>query len=110
MKSKSVESDCKLARDRHAAFGVDTDRVSQTLARPRPLIRSLLLALVAPIDQLKAAQRAGYYTTRLALVEEGKSLPFGAVGDFFCLQQDVPAGKSWVAGVKRCEKKILSLR
>ena len=45
-------------------------------------------------------ERAGDYTSRLALREEAKTLPFGAVWDFYCLQQNVPVGEAWLAEVK----------
>ena len=36
-------------------------------------------------------------TARLALLEEAKSLPWGAVWDEFCARNNVPAGAHWLA-------------
>jgi L-rhamnose isomerase len=72
--------------------------------------KALLLALVAPIDQLRAAEAAGDYTSRLALMEDAKMLPAGAVWDYFCLRQGVPVGNAWMAEVKRYERAVLSKR
>ena len=38
----------------------------------------------------------GDYTGRLALLEELKGLPFGAVWDYYCLQQGVPVGIAYL--------------
>jgi L-rhamnose isomerase len=43
-------------------------------------------------------------------MEEAKTLPFGAVWDYHCLQQDVPVGEAWLKEVKRYEKTVLSKR
>lgn len=74
------------------------------------MIRALLMALLTPIDSIKAAEARRDYTTRLALFEETKSLPFGAVWDWYCLKNDVPVGEAWLAEVKQYEKDVLSKR
>jgi L-rhamnose isomerase len=52
----------------------------------------------------------GDYTARLALMEEAKTLPWSAVWDYHCLQQEVPVGEAWLAEVKRYERDVLSAR
>ena len=91
-------------------FDASINRVAAWVIGTRNMGKALLLALVAPIDRLKAAEREGDYTTRLALLEEAKTLPFGAVWDHYCLAQDVPVGESWLSEVKRYEKDVLSRR
>ena len=51
-----------------------------------------MLALIAPVERLKAVEPGGDFTTRLALMEDAKTLPFGAVWDYYCAEQDVPVG------------------
>ena len=46
----------------------------------------------------------------IALQEEAKTLPFGAVWDFYCESKGVPAGDHWLAEVKSYEKNVLSKR
>ena len=58
--------------------------------RRRPLW--ILLALLEPIDTLRKLENDGDYTSRLALLEEAKTLPYGAVWDAYCVSQGVPAG------------------
>lgn len=91
-------------------FDASINRVAAWVIGSRNMCRALLLAMVAPIEKLRAAELAGDYTTRLALMEEAKLLPAGAVWDYYCLQQDVPAGEAWLAEVKDYETKVLSKR
>ena len=44
---------------------------------------------------------------RLALQEESRSLPFGAVWDYYCESKGVPVGKAWLAEVWGYEKEVL---
>ncbi len=46
----------------------------------------------------------------LALLEELKSLPFGAVWDEHCRRADVPVGIAWLDEVRAYEQRVLSLR
>ena len=75
----------------------------------RNMLRALLIALLEP-PAVKVAEAIGDFTSRLALQEEAKSLPFGAVWDFYCESRNVPAGEHWLAEVKKYEKNVLSKR
>jgi L-rhamnose isomerase len=37
-------------------------------------------------------------------------MPFGAVWDYYCTRQDVPAGTAWLKEVRDYEKRVTSLR
>ena len=75
----------------------------------RNMIRALLIALLeTPL--IRTAEAGGDFTTRLALQEEAKSLPFGAVWDYYCLKSDAPVGEEWLAEVKCYEKEVLNKR
>jgi L-rhamnose isomerase len=67
------------------------------------------MALLEPAA-LRDAEKSGDYTSRLALMEESKSLPWGAVWDAYCESQNVPAGTDWLAEVKQYETAVLSKR
>jgi L-rhamnose isomerase len=69
-----------------------------------------LLAVLEPTDKLRRAEAGGDYTTRLAMLEELKTMPFGAVWDYYCTRQDVPAGTAWLKEVWDYEKRVTSLR
>ncbi|HPC61889.1 MAG TPA: L-rhamnose isomerase [Verrucomicrobiota bacterium] len=91
-------------------FDASINRVAAWVIGTRNMIKALLLALVAPIAKLKQFERDGDYTSRLALMEDAKVLPFGAVWDYYCQQKGVPVGDAWLAEVKRYERDVLSKR
>jgi L-rhamnose isomerase len=87
-------------------FDASINRIAAWVIGTRNLLRALLLALLEP-PAIRAAELAGDNTARLALQEESKSLPFGAVWDFYCESKGVPVGEAWLAEVKRHEVGIL---
>jgi len=91
-------------------FDASINRVAAWVIGTRNSIRALLLALLEPIAQMRGLDVAGDYTTRLALLEELKGMPFGAVWDYYCLQQDVPVGISFMHGIQTYEAKVLAER
>lgn len=91
-------------------FDASINRVAAWVIGTRNMSKALLLALLAPISKLKQAELEGDYTTRLALMEDAKLLPAGAVWDQFCLQQEVPVGDAWLAEVKGYERDVLAKR
>jgi L-rhamnose isomerase len=91
-------------------FDASINRVAAWVIGARCLNKALLMAMVAPIDRLRQAEAAGDNTTRLALQEEVKTLPFGAIWDYYCCQAGVPVGEAWIAEVKQYEEQVLSKR
>lgn len=91
-------------------FDASINRVAAWVIGTRNMIKALLLALLAPIESLKALERDGDFTSRLALMEEAKMLPFSAVWDHYCAKQGVPLGEAWLAEVKKYERTVLSKR
>jgi len=59
---------------------------------------------------LRKLENEGDYTSRLALLEEAKTLPHGAVWDAYCESKEAPVGAAWLAEVKHYEKTVLSKR
>ena len=91
-------------------FDASINRVAAWTIGVRNMVKSLLLAMLEPIDWLRAAEQAGDYTARLALLEEARTLPFGAVWDHYCECSNVPVGDAWLDEVRRYEKDVLSAR
>ncbi|MDB6155108.1 MAG: rhaA [Chthoniobacteraceae bacterium] len=91
-------------------FDASINRIAAWVIGTRSLIKALLLALLEPIDTLRAAELQGDYTTRLALLEELKTLPFGAVWEAYCEKCGVPATNAWLDEVKRYECEVLLKR
>lgn len=90
-------------------FDASINRVAAWVIGTRNLLKALLFAMLEP-PGIKKAERAGDFTTRLALQEEAKSLPFGAVWDYYCEMQNVPPGSAWLTKIKNYESRVLSRR
>lgn len=91
-------------------FDASINRIAAWAIGTRNALKALLLALLEPTTQLRALENAGDNTGRLALLEELKSLPFGAVWDEYCRRQSVPVGTAWLDEVRRYEKTELAKR
>ena len=91
-------------------FDASINRVAAWVIGSRNMLKALLLALVAPIDKLRQLEAEGDYTSRLALMEDAKLLPAGAVWDYYCARQSVPAGEAWLSGIKNYERTVLAKR
>ncbi len=63
-----------------------------------------------PTRQWQRLEARGDYTGRLALLEEAKTLPFGAVWDSYCLRANVPVGDAWLGEVRAYEENVLRQR
>ena len=90
-------------------FDASINRVAAWTIGTRNMLRALLIALLEP-PAVRVEEAAGDLTSRLAWQEEAKTLPFGAVWDFYCESKGVPAGEAWLAVVKQYEEKVLSKR
>ena len=91
-------------------FDASINRVAAWVIGARNMLKALLLALLTPIDRLKRLEADGDYTSRLALMEEAKTLPWGAVWDHHCQRLDVPVGDAWLVEIKNYERRVLSAR
>ena len=91
-------------------FDASINRIAAWVTGTRAMIKALLLALLEPTQTLRDFETSGDFTSRLALLEELKSLPFGAVWDSYCTKQGVPAGAAWIDEVKQYEQQVLSHR
>ena len=91
-------------------FDASINRIAAWVIGTRNMVRALCIAMLEPTARLQQFEFEGDFTSRLAIMEEAKTLPFGAVWDFYCLKQNVPVGESWLAEVKKYEAAVLSRR
>lgn len=91
-------------------FDASINRIAAWVVGTRCMLKALLMALLEPIDTLRQLEAEGDWTSRLALVEELKACPYGAVWDYYCQTQNVPAGRHWLDEVKQYEAKVTSKR
>ena len=91
-------------------FDASINRIAAWTIGSRNTLRAFLLALLEPLDSLKRLETEGDFSTRLALQEELKAMPASTVWDYYCLQQGVPVGISFMETIQDYEKKELSKR
>lgn len=91
-------------------FDASINRVAAWVIGMRSMQKALLGALLEPVRAVRAAEAEGDFTLRLAMMEDARSAPFGAVWDMFCEQNDVPCDGRWVDSVRDYEKRVLAAR
>jgi len=91
-------------------FDASINRVAAWTIGTRNMIKALLSAMLVPNEYLKQLQEEGNFTERLALMEEFKTYPFGAVWDYYCEKMGVPVRESWLEEVKAYEQEVLLKR
>ncbi len=91
-------------------FDASINRVGAWAIGTRNALRALLIALLEPRELLRQYENEGNFTARLALLEELKGLPFGAVWDHYCLSQNVPVGMAFMDEISAYERLILPQR
>jgi L-rhamnose isomerase len=91
-------------------FDASINRIAAWVIGTRCMIKALLFALLEPVQMLRELELADNYTERLAMLEELKTMPYGAVWDYYCAKMEVPPAQTWLDEVKDYEKKVLSKR
>ena len=90
-------------------FDASIDRIAAWVIGARNLQREEQGALLEP-PSIRVAEISGDRTARLALQEESRFLPIGAVWDRFCETEGVPVGGDWLAEVDRHQRTVLARR
>lgn len=91
-------------------FDASINRIAAWVIGTRCMIKALLFALLEPTARLRDFENDGDLTSRLAMLEELKTMPFGAVWDYYCLKSEVPVGAAWLKEVKNYEAKVTNKR
>jgi len=91
-------------------FDASINRIAAWTIGARNTLRALLVALLEPQPQLRQYELEGDFSSRLALQEELKSMPFSAVWDYYCSTKNIPVGMDFMKVIKDYEKKELSKR
>ena len=91
-------------------FDASINRIAAWVIGTRSMQKALLFAALAPVETLRAYENSGDYSSRLALLEEIKTLPFAAVWDMYCEKAGVPVREKWLGDVNAYEKDVLSHR
>lgn len=91
-------------------FDASINRVAAWVIGTRNTLKALLAALLEPTERLQQLEQDGDYTSRLALMEEQKMMPLGAVWDYYCQTSGVPVGAQWLEKVRDYEHSVQATR
>jgi len=91
-------------------FDASINRIGAWVIGARAVQKALLAALLEPHDRLTAFETGGDNFSRLALWEELKTMPLGAVWDRFCVDNGVPVGDAWMDETRAYEAKAAAER
>lgn len=91
-------------------FDASINRIGAYVVGTRAAQKAFLFALLEPTETLIKYENEGQNFERLALLEELKSKPFGAVWDYYCFLEGVPAGESYIQEIQKYEKEELASR
>jgi len=91
-------------------FDASLNRIGAYVIGTRSAQMAFLYALLEPFDSLVKFENEGKNFERLALLELLKTMPFGAIYDYYCMVNDVPTGQDYVNEIMKYEKNVLSKR
>jgi len=91
-------------------FDASINRIAAWVIGMRNMQKALLIAMLEPTSDLIEKEQSFNFTERLAVLEEIKTLPFGAVWNYFCEQCNVPVGGEWITEMRKYEADVTSKR
>ena len=91
-------------------FDASINRIGAYVIGTRATQKCVLSALLEPLAKLRELEAAGKGFQKLALLEEAKTLPFGAVFDYFNYKNGVPVGEEFIPAIEQYEKDVTSKR
>ena len=91
-------------------FDASINRIGAYIVGTRATQKCILSALLEPGKLLRQYEDNEQLFERLALLEEAKTLPMGAVYDYFNMINDVPVGESFIADIEKYEADVTSKR
>ena len=91
-------------------FDASINRIGAYVVGTRAAQQAFLIAMLEPTAKLLEYEEAGKNFERLALMEAMKTRLFGAVWDYFCLSENVPAGSDFIEEIQKYEQDVLLKR
>lgn len=91
-------------------FDATLNRIGAYVVGTRAAQKAFLMALLEPFETLRKFEENNQLFERLAMLELMKSMPFGAVWDYYCLQEGVPSEQAFPGVINEYEKMVLSKR
>ena len=91
-------------------FDASLNRIGAYVIGTRSAQMAFLFAMLEHTAKLVEFEETGKTFERLSWLELMKSLPFGAVWDYYCLKSGVPVGQDYIEEILKYEKEVLGKR
>ncbi len=91
-------------------FDASINRIGAWAVGARNFQKALLIALLEPKKEICGLEKKWDFTGRMAAMEGAKTLPWGAVWEYFCAKQGVPAESEFMEPIRDYEKRVLLKR
>lgn len=91
-------------------FDGSINRIGAYVIGSRSAQKCMTKALLEPRNLISRHELAGDTFEVLQLIEEGKTMPWNAVYDEFCVRNNVPVGNDIIGAIKEYEKTVLAGR
>ena len=91
-------------------FDGSINRIGAYVIGSRSAQKCMTKALLEPRGIISGHELAGDTFEVLQLIEEGKTMPWNAVYDEFCVRNNVPVGNDIIGAIKEYEKTVLANR
>jgi L-rhamnose isomerase len=91
-------------------FDASLNRIGAYVIGTRSAQMAFMYAMLEPINTLVKFEEEGKNFERLALLELLKTMPFGAVYDYYCMKNDVLTGQDYINEIMKYEKNVLLKR
>ncbi len=91
-------------------FDASINRIGAYVVGIRSTQKAVLQALLEPTETLRNFEKEDKNFQRLAYLEELKAMPWPALYNYYCEQQDVPVGDAYIKEIQEYEEKVTSKR
>ncbi len=91
-------------------FDASINRIGAYVTGIRSTQKAMLQALLEPTEMLRDFEKQDKNFERMAFLEELKSMPWHALYNYYCQQQNVPVGEAYIKEIQAYEKEVTSKR
>ena len=91
-------------------FDGSINRIGAYVVGTRAAQQAFMFAMLEPTAKLKELEEAGKNFERMAMLEVLKTRAFGAVYDYYCMVNGVPAGDEFIEEIQQYEQEELANR
>jgi L-rhamnose isomerase len=91
-------------------FDASLNRIGAYVIGIRSAQLAFMYALLEPFNTLVKYEEEGKNFERLALLELLKTMPFGAIYDYYCMKNNVPVGHDYIDDILKYEQDVLLKR